>query len=69
MPKYLLLAHYRGGPEPRHPFPPHGATNEIGRRLVERPAPPRTALKHESRLARGGFRIAGAGFEPATFGL
>jgi hypothetical protein len=27
------------------------------------------ALKHESRLARGGFRIAGAGFEPATFGL
>ena len=27
------------------------------------------ALKHESPLARGGFRIAGAGFEPATFGL
>ena len=26
-------------------------------------------VKHESRLARGGFRIAGAGFEPATFGL
>ena len=26
-------------------------------------------LKHESPLARGGFRIAGAGFEPATFGL
>ena len=25
--------------------------------------------KHESPLARGGFRIAGAGFEPATFGL
>ena len=24
MPKYSLLAHYRGGPEPRHPFPPHG---------------------------------------------
>ena len=22
MPKYLLLKHYRGGPEPRHPFPP-----------------------------------------------
>jgi hypothetical protein len=26
-------------------------------------------VKHESRLARGGFGIAGAGFEPATFGL
>src|SRR3954463_2897734 len=22
MPKYLLLKHYRGGPEPHHPFPP-----------------------------------------------
>jgi hypothetical protein len=22
MPKYLLLEHYRGGPEPHHPFPP-----------------------------------------------
>src|SRR4051794_7053644 len=22
MPKYLLLRHYRGGPEPHHPFPP-----------------------------------------------
>ena len=29
----------------------------------------RASGKHESRLARGGFRIAGAGFEPATFGL
>ena len=28
-----------------------------------------TTREHESRLARGGFRIAGAGFEPATFGL
>ncbi|MDX6682413.1 MAG: hypothetical protein QOG94_2452 [Solirubrobacteraceae bacterium] len=31
--------------------------------------PPNPPLKHESPLARGGFRIAGAGFEPATFGL
>jgi hypothetical protein len=22
MPKYLLLKHYRGGPEPHHPYPP-----------------------------------------------
>lgn len=22
MPKYLLLKHYKGGPEPHHPFPP-----------------------------------------------
>ena len=22
MPKYLLLKHYSGGPEPHHPFPP-----------------------------------------------
>ena len=22
MPKYLILKHYRGGPEPHHPFPP-----------------------------------------------
>src|SRR5699024_12843001 len=22
MPKYLLLKHYQGGPEPHHPFPP-----------------------------------------------
>jgi hypothetical protein len=22
MPKYLLLKHYRGGPDPHHPFPP-----------------------------------------------
>lgn len=22
MPRYLLLKHYRGGPEPHHPFPP-----------------------------------------------
>ena len=22
MPKYLLLKHYRGGPQPHHPFPP-----------------------------------------------
>ena len=22
MPKFLLLKHYRGGPEPHHPFPP-----------------------------------------------
>ena len=22
MPKYLLLKHYRGGPEPHHPCPP-----------------------------------------------
>jgi hypothetical protein len=22
MPKYLLLKHYRGGPEPHHAFPP-----------------------------------------------
>jgi hypothetical protein len=22
MPKYLLLKHYRGGPEPHHPVPP-----------------------------------------------
>ena len=22
MPKYLLLKHYRGGPEPHRPFPP-----------------------------------------------
>ncbi len=22
MAKYLLLKHYRGGPEPHHPFPP-----------------------------------------------
>ena len=22
MPKYLLLRHYRGGPEPHRPFPP-----------------------------------------------
>ena len=21
MPKYLILKHYRGGPEPHHPFP------------------------------------------------
>jgi hypothetical protein len=34
-----------------------------------RPARPARRVKHEGRLARGGFRIAGAGFEPATFGL
>ena len=38
--------------------------------LLEPTGPNRTdRLKHESPLARGGFRIAGAGFEPATFGL
>src|SRR6202007_3034178 len=31
MPKYLLLKHYRGGPEPHHPFPPmdQGAPEDV----------------------------------------
>jgi hypothetical protein len=31
MPKYLLLKHYRGGPEPHHPFPPidHWAPEDV----------------------------------------
>ena len=38
--------------------------------VVQQPrGEPPNRLKHESPLARGGFRIAGAGFEPATFGL
>jgi hypothetical protein len=42
---------------------------EIGTRLVPSDSRRFRPVKHESRLARGGFRIAGAGFEPATFGL
>ncbi len=46
-------------------------TDEAGCNLVRHPHadPPNRPLKHENPLARGGFRIAGAGFEPATFGL
>ena len=31
MPKYLLLKHYRGGPEPHHPVPPDGPVGARGR--------------------------------------
>jgi hypothetical protein len=33
------------------------------------PRPRDRPVKHENPLAREGSRIAGAGFEPATFGL
>ena len=32
MPKYLLLKHYRGGPEPHHPVPADGPVGPRGRR-------------------------------------
>ena len=45
--------------------PPTKLVSNLVSSVPRRPRP----VKHESRLARGGFRIAGAGFEPATFGL
>src|ERR1700710_2761338 len=36
MPKYLLLKHYRGGPQPHHPFPPMDQWDpEVGELLRE----------------------------------
>jgi hypothetical protein len=55
-------------------FDVNGAYDKPNRTLTLAATVAHTAARHlpqndESRLARGGFRIAGAGFEPATFGL
>ena len=75
MPKYLLLKHYRGGPEPHHPFPPmdqwapedveaHMAflkhVGDCSRRTAS------TSTRRRSRQARTWVRYGGPDAAPVT---
>ena len=68
MPKYLLLKHYRGGPEPHRPVPPRGrARPAVGAgRAAPRPLPGRGAVRGHLHELSGDFRAAATAYEDAA---
>jgi hypothetical protein len=61
MPKYLFLKHYRGGPEPHHPFPPMDQWAPRGRGGAHGlPEARQRAARAERRVRRRAGAHAGA---------